>query len=187
MTGKPGATGAPRPLADEDAQGDVLALQELERAAMLAWVSENLTLVRRSVSGQRILYWSLGIAFVAGLGAHAGGFLLKSWETTEPLMLVADLLYALGWALWTGVVVVMFVEIYPEARKRQYKLALDAYEAAVSDRARAGSGQALDPADPGDTWQRHYERALDAYQAAVGDRARAGNGQTSDPVSAEDA
>ena len=173
MTGELGATEAPRPLADEDAQGDVLALQELKRAAMLAWVDENLTLVRRSVSGQRILYWSLGIAFVAGLGAHAGGFLLKSRETTEPLMLVADLLYALGWALWTGVVVVMFVEIYPEARKRQYKLALDAYEAAVSDRAQAGSGQALDPADAGDTWQRHYERALDAYQAAVGDRAKA--------------
>ena len=172
MTGELGATEAPRPLADEDAQGDVLALQELKRAAMLAWVDENLALVRRSVSGQRILYWSLAIAFVAGLGAHAGGFLLKSWETTEPLMLVADLLYALGWALWTGVVVVMFVEIYPEARKRQYKLALDAYEAAVSDRAHAGSGQALDPADAGDTWQRHYKRALDAYQAAVADRAR---------------
>src|SRR5215471_2237783 len=150
MTGKPGATGAPRPLADEDAQGDVLALQELERAAMLAWVSENLTLVRRSVSGQRILYWSLGIAFVAGLGAHAGGFLLKSWDTTEPLMLVADLLYALGWALWTGVVVVTFVEIYPEARKRQYKRALDAYEAAIDRQVRTGNGQVL---GPGQNWQ----------------------------------
>jgi len=45
-------------------------------------------------------------------------------------LLVADLLYALGWALWTGVVVVVFVQIWPETKKRQYKLALDAYEAA---------------------------------------------------------
>lgn len=182
MTGEPGATGAPRPHADEDAEGqDVLGLQELERAAMLAWVSENLTLVRRSASGQRILYWSLGICFVGGLAAHVGGFLLKSWETTEPLMLVADLLYALGWALWTGVVVVIFVEVYPEAKKRQYKRVLDAYEAAVSDRARAGSGEALDLAGAGDIWTRQYKRALDAYEAAVGDRARAGSGQAPDP------
>ena len=87
--------------------------------------------MRRSVSGQRDLYWSLGIGFVVGLAAHVGGFLLKSSVTTEPLLLVADLLYALGWALWTGVVVVVFVQIYPETKKRQYKQALDAYEAAV--------------------------------------------------------
>jgi len=36
--------------------------------------------------------------------------------TTEPLLLVADLLYALGWSLWTGVVVVFFVQIWPEAK-----------------------------------------------------------------------
>jgi hypothetical protein len=61
--------------------------------------------------------------------------------------LVPDLLYALGWALWTGVVLVAFIEVYPEAKKRQYKQALDAYEAAVAVQARAGSGQAPDPAD----------------------------------------
>jgi hypothetical protein len=37
-------------------------------------VGENLTLVRRSASGQRILYWSLGITFAVGLAAHVGGF-----------------------------------------------------------------------------------------------------------------
>jgi hypothetical protein len=36
--------------------------------------------------------------------------------TTEPLLLVADLLYALGWSLRTGVVVVFFVQIWPEAK-----------------------------------------------------------------------
>jgi hypothetical protein len=78
MTGEPAAKGAPRPLADEGAQGrDVFGLGEQERDAMLAWVGENLTLVRRSASGQRVMYWILGIGFVVGLAAHAGGFLLK--------------------------------------------------------------------------------------------------------------
>ena len=151
MTGELGATGAPGSLADEGAQGhDVFGLREWERDAMLAWVGENLTLVRRSASGQRVLHWSLGIAFALGLAAHVGGFLLNTSAATEPLSLMADLLYALGWALWTGVVVVVFVQVYPETKKRQYKQALDAYEAAVDRQARAGSGQAP---DPGRDWQ----------------------------------
>ena len=105
MTGEPGAEGAPHPSTDERAQGqDVLGLGERERDAMLAWVGENLTLVRQSASGQRVFYWILGIAFAVGLAAHVGGFLLKTSATTEPLLLVADLLYALGGVLWTGVV-----------------------------------------------------------------------------------
>lgn len=147
MTGEPTATGAPRPLADEGTAGRTgLDLGKLERDALLAWVGENLTLVRESASGQRVPYWILGIGFVVGLAAHIGGFLLKTSTTTEPLALVADLIYALGWALWTGVVVVFFVEIWPEAKRRQYKQALDAYEATVGRKARGGRGQAPDPA-----------------------------------------
>jgi hypothetical protein len=97
----------------------VLDLGERERDYLLAWVGENLTRVRRSASGQRPMYWILGIGFVMGLAAHAGGFLLKTSATTEPLLLVADLLYALGWAPWTSVVVVVFVQIWPEAKRRQ--------------------------------------------------------------------
>jgi hypothetical protein len=98
--------------------------------------------VRRSVYGQRFLYWSLGIGFVVGLAAHVGGYLLGSSVTTEPLGLVANLLYALGWALWTGVVVVVFVQIIPEVKRRQFKQMLDAYEAARREKARAESDQA---------------------------------------------
>jgi hypothetical protein len=164
MTGEPGAKGAPRPFTDERAHGqDVPGLEGLERDVLLAWVGENLTLVRRSVFGQRILYWSLGIGFVVGLAAHVGGFLLKTSATAEPLLLVADLLYALGWALWTGVVVVVFVQIYPEAKKRQYKQVLDAYEAAP------------------EAQKRQYKQALDAFEAAVGEQARARSGQAPDP------
>ncbi len=143
MTGETGAKGAPRPFTDEVPQGqDVTGLRDRQRDALLAWVGENLTLVRRSASGQRILYWSLGVGF-AGLAAHVGGFLLKTWTTTEPLLVVGDLLYTLGWALWTGAVVVVFTQIYPESKKRQFKQALDTYEAAASDQARTGRGQVL--------------------------------------------
>ena len=151
MTGEPGAKGTPPPFTDERAQrNEVFGLSERERDYLLAYVGEHLALVRRSASGQRPMYWILGIGFVVGLAAHVSGFLLKTSATTEPLLLVADLLYALGWSLWTGVIVVLFVQIWPEAKKRQYKRALDAYEAAVSRQARAGIGQAPDPASAED-------------------------------------
>ena len=148
MTGEPGgAKQAPHPSTDGRAPGqDVLGLGERERDYLLAWVGEHLTLVRRSASGERPMYWILGIGFVVGLAAHVGGFLLKTSVTTEPLLLLADLLYALGWALWTSVIVVVFVQLWPEAKKRQYKQALDAYEATAGRQARAGSGQPPDPA-----------------------------------------
>jgi hypothetical protein len=39
--------------------------------------------------------------------------------------------------------VVVFVQIFPEAKRRQFKQVLDAYEAALRAEARAGSDQAL--------------------------------------------
>ena len=147
-------TGEPRPPADEHAHElDVLGPEGPDRDLVLAWVREHLTEVRESASGQRVFSWILGVGLVVGLAAHVGGFLLKTSATTEPWSLLADLLYALGWALWTSVVVVVFVQIWPEAKRRQYKQMLAAYEAAVGDRARAKSGQAPDPADAGEGGQ----------------------------------
>jgi hypothetical protein len=154
MTGEPGANGAPGPSTDERApRQDMLGLGERERDYLLDWVGEHLTLVRRSASGQRPMYWILGTVLVVGLAAHVGGFLLKTWVTTEPWLVVGDLIYTFGWALWTGAVVVFFVQIWPEAKRRQFKQALDAYEATLSDQDRVGSGQAADelkpqPSDP---------------------------------------
>ncbi len=108
----------------------------------MAWVSENLPYVRRTAVGQRPVYWILGTALAVGLAAYVGGFLLKSSATTEPLELVADLLYTFGWALCTGVVVVVFLQVIPEAKRRQFKLALDAYEATLREGAGAGSEEA---------------------------------------------
>ena len=65
-----------------------------------------------------------------------------SLEPGETLGLVGDLLYTFGWALWTGVVVVVFLQIIPEAKRRQYKRALDAYEAALRNEAGARSDDA---------------------------------------------
>ena len=120
-----GAEGAPHPYSDEE----------------LVWMREHLTQLRQSVSGQRIVLQSLAIGFVLGLAAYVAGYALKASATTEPFKLVADLLYALGWALWTGVVVALFVEIIPKAKQRQIMHALDAYEAALREKPRSGSAQ----------------------------------------------
>jgi hypothetical protein len=126
MSGERGAKGAPQPFTDEE----------------LAWMGEHLPELRRSAFGQRLLYQSLGIGFVIGLAAHVGGYVLRSSVTTELFGLVADLLYALGYALWTGVVVVLFVQVFPEVKRRQIKRWLDDYEATLRDTAQAGSDQA---------------------------------------------
>ena len=107
----------------------------------LVWVREHMEQLRESVSGQRIALQSLGIGFMLGLAAYVGGYALKASATMEPLKLVADLLYALGWALWTGVVVALFVEIIPRVKQRQLKQALDAYEVALREKARSGTAQ----------------------------------------------
>jgi hypothetical protein len=131
MTEEPGAKDAPPTLPDEELD------PRLRDPRVLAWFGEHLTELRRDASGQRILYQSLAFGFVIGLAAHVGGYLLRRSATTEPLGLAGDLFYTLGWALWTGAVVVVFVQIVPEAKRRQIKGALDAYEAALRDRARA--------------------------------------------------
>jgi hypothetical protein len=70
---------------------------------------------------------------------------LRSSSPGEPLALVADLLYALGYALWTGCVVVLFVQVIPEVKRRQYEQAVDAYEAKLRDEAEAKRTEATEP------------------------------------------
>jgi hypothetical protein len=136
MSGERGAKDAPHPFTDEELD------PRLNSPDAQAWMGKHLPELRRSAYGQRILYQSLGIGFVVGLAAHVGGYMLRSSVTTEPLGLAADLLYELGYALWTGVVVVVFIQVIPEVKRRQIKQWLDAYEAALREKARAGSDQA---------------------------------------------
>lgn len=145
MTEESGAKDAPSTLNDDEcAPGtDVLSgLEGLERRVAMDWVGEHLPEVRRSAYGQRSLYWALGIGFVVGLAVYAGGYALRSSVTTEPLGFVGDLLYTLGWALWTGVVVVVFLQVIPQVKRRGYKQMLDAYEAELRNKARAEGGEA---------------------------------------------
>jgi putative copper export protein len=104
---------------------------------VLAWMEEHLTELRQSASGQRLLYQSLVISFVVGLAAHVGGYALLSSAPSGLLGLLADLLHALGWSLWTGVVVAVFVQVIPEVKARQIKRALEEYEKLRHDRAQA--------------------------------------------------
>ncbi len=129
-----GAKNAPHPFTDE---ARALGI-DVDDPRALAWMEEHLPEFRQQVSGQRPLYWILGIGFVVGLAAHVGGFLLRSSVTRELFELLADLLYSLGFALWTGIVVGLFIQIWPEAKRRQLKQWLDAYEAARREKARAG-------------------------------------------------
>ncbi len=131
------AEGAPRPFTDGELDPRLYDPRVSERV----WMEGHRPELQRSVSGQRLLYQSLGIGFVVGLAAHVSGYLLKSSVTTEPLGLLADLLYALGLALWTGVVVVLFAQVLPEVKRRQIKRWLDAHEATLHEKARAGSDQ----------------------------------------------
>jgi hypothetical protein len=108
-----------------------------ENEYMKDWMEEHLPELRETVSGQRILFTSLVYGFVVGLSAHVGGYALLHAGPAEPLALLAELLEALGWSLWTGIVVVLFVQIIPEVKKRQIRQALEAYEALQREKARA--------------------------------------------------
>ena len=87
-----GAKDAPHPFTDK---ARALGI-DVDDPRALAWMEEHLPEFRQQASGQRPLYWILGIGFVVGLAAHVGGFLLRSSVTTELFELLADLLYSLG-------------------------------------------------------------------------------------------
>ena len=122
----------PAPLTTPDEEVDRL----LDDPSALAWIDEHIMELRQAAYGQRILYQILATSIVLGLVAQVAGYLLKSAATTEPLGLVTDLLYTLGLALWTGAVVVVIVQVFPEAKRRQIKRTLEAYQTARREHAR---------------------------------------------------
>jgi F0F1-type ATP synthase assembly protein I len=130
MAGDPEATppddGLDELLADPDAQ---------------AWFEKHRNDLRQEAYGPRLLYSILTLGFVLGLAAYVAGYLIRSTAPAEPFGLLADLLYGLGLALWTGIVVVVFVQVLPEAKRRQIKRALEGYEAIRRERPRqSGDG-----------------------------------------------
>jgi hypothetical protein len=107
----------------------------------LTWIAAHVTDLRRSVTEKRFLRWALIIGFVMGLAAHVAGYLLRPAAANEPIGLLADLLYALGYALWTGVVVAIVIQIFPEWKQRQLEWYLNAYDQAVRDKSGAGGAR----------------------------------------------
>jgi F0F1-type ATP synthase assembly protein I len=107
----------------------------LEDPAAVAWLDAHAADMRRGATGQRYLYSTLVAGFVVGLVAYLAGYLLGSTTPAEPWGLLADLFYTFGLALWTGVVIVVFVQIYPEAKRRQVIRWLDVYEAVRREKA----------------------------------------------------
>jgi len=108
--------------------------------AQLEEIGEYLPDVRKALVGQRIERTYVAIALGVGLVAQVIGYVLKLNSTGEPFGLVVDLLYAFGFSLWTGAVVAFFVDILPDAKRRQLIDALHAYEAAQRERVR-GPGE----------------------------------------------
>lgn len=129
MTNGPGADEAPQ----FPSLGEVEP--SLRDAEAQKWIGEHLTELRRSVSERRIRNQTLWLVLVVGLIGYVVGYILRVSVSGEPWGFLADLLYTLGFALWTGVVVVVVVEIIPQAKERQITRALDAYEAAVRAKA----------------------------------------------------
>ncbi len=95
----------------------------------LQWIGRHRQKLRQQyVEDYRLYFQSLGTGFAIGFVAHVIGYLLKGSHVAEPFSLLADLLYAFGYALWTGVVVALFVQVLPERKRRQIKRTLDAYD-----------------------------------------------------------
>ena len=101
-------------------------------------VREHLTEMRQDAYGPRILYQILIAAFVLGLAVYVAGYLLRTSAPAEPGGLLADLLYTLGFAMWTAVVVVVLVEIFPDVKRRQIRRSLELYEAIRRGKAEKG-------------------------------------------------
>jgi len=99
-----------------------------------AWFEAHLTEMRQDAYGQRFLYYTLATTFVVGLVAYVAGYLLRTTATTEPLGLIADMVYTFGFALWTAAVIVVLLEVVPEVKRRQIRRALEAYEATSGNR-----------------------------------------------------
>ncbi|MET0771806.1 MAG: hypothetical protein ABWZ82_01875 [Candidatus Limnocylindrales bacterium] len=102
----------------------------------LAWIREHLTELRASVTDPSIAYWYMGSALAIGLAAQIVGYLMRPSTTSEPFGLIADLVYAFGLTLWTGVVVTVFVQVLPELKRRQIRRFLETYEGRLGDPVR---------------------------------------------------
>ena len=124
----------PTPLPNTELDSELLNDPQVQ-----VWFEKHLADLRQDAYGPRLLYSVLVGAFVVGLIAYVIGYLLRTTAPAEPLGLLADMVYTFGFALWTGAVVVVLVEIIPEVKRRQIQRSLEAYEAIRSSKERKGT------------------------------------------------
>ena len=113
----------------------------------VVWVASHLPEVRRRLASNEILYWWIGGALVLGLVANVLGFLWSSVAGDTVQALIADLLRNLGTALWTGVVLVLFVQVLPEIHRRYAIRELHRYEREIEEQHLATPDGAADERD----------------------------------------
>ena len=89
----------------------------------LDWVAANLEEAQGWAGGTRTVRWTLVITVVTGLVIHALGFALGTGALMLPAGwpadLLASLLSSLGVALWTSVIIVLFLDVIPSWQRRQ--------------------------------------------------------------------
>jgi hypothetical protein len=102
--------------------------------AELDYIATHLDDLRRAVEGRTILYTWLLLGFSLGLIAHLGGYFIGTGTTSNVVGLLAELLKSLGTALWTGCLLVLFVQVWPEVQQRTARRMLGLYEKALRER-----------------------------------------------------
>ena len=103
----------------------------------LRWAAQNLPQIRGWIAGRRFLYDAMITTVIVGLIAHVAGYLLAVSGSGEPRGLVADLLSNLGVALWTGAVLVMFVQVLPDYQRRTALRLIEQSEALLREKNRS--------------------------------------------------
>lgn len=108
--------------------------EETPSEAELDYVAPRLDELRRAVEGRTILYKWLLVAFLLGLITHLAGYFIGAGTSNAVVTLLAELLRSLGTALWTGCVLILFVEVWPDVQQRSARRRFALYEKALRER-----------------------------------------------------
>jgi hypothetical protein len=114
---------------------------ETPSEAELNYVAPRLDDLRRAVEGGSILYTWLLLAFLLGLIAHLAGYFIGAGTSNNVVTLLAELLRSLGTALWTGCVLILFVQVWPDVQRRRARRLLALYEKALREREARGKSR----------------------------------------------
>jgi hypothetical protein len=69
-----------------------------------------------------------------GLIAHLAGYFIGTGTSNTVVTLLAELLRSLGTALWTGCVLILFVQVWPDVQQRGARRKLALYEKSLGVR-----------------------------------------------------